>query len=161
MDREIKFRAKYFDKWYFGNLVTRKAFDEQGNEHNVYILMGDSIKDDMWLPIREEQYNTVGQFTGLHDKNCTEIYEGDIVECVSWNEYFSKDGQPMEAFRRKMYIDFRNGGFKMIEPMPTPLEDHVWDIIYNGDIEVIGNIHDNPELLMRAIEEVELSLVKK
>ena len=76
-----------------------------------------------------------------------DIYEGDIVECVSWNEYFSKDGQPMEPFRRKMYVDFRNGAFVMVEPMPEPLQDHEWPIIYNGDITIIGNRFDNPELI--------------
>lgn len=35
----------------------------------------------------------------------------------------------------------------MVEPMPYGIEAREWDIIYNGDIEIIGNIHDNPELL--------------
>ena len=48
-----------------------------------------------------------------------------------------------------MYVGFRKGGFKMVEPMPEPLKDREWDIIYNGDIEIVGNIHDNPELLKR------------
>lgn len=91
--------------------------------------------------------DTVGQFTGLRDINGKDIYEGDIVECVSWNEYFSKDGQPMEPFRRKMYVDFRRGGFKMVEPMPEPMKDNEWDIICNGDIVIIGNIYDDPQLI--------------
>lgn len=95
--------------------------------------------------------DTVGQFTGLLDKNGKEIYEGDIVECVSWNEYFTnpETGEVMQPFRRKMCVDFRNGAFKMVEKMPEPMKDNVWDIIYNGDIETIGNIHDNPELMKK------------
>ena len=90
---------------------------------------------------------TIGQFTGLTDKNGKRIFEGDIVECVSWNEYFSKDGKPMEPFRRKMFVDYRKGGFKMVEPMPEPMKDNEWDIICNGDIVIIGNIYDDPQLI--------------
>lgn len=95
--------------------------------------------------------DTLGEFTGCYDKKHNRIFEGDIVECVSWNEYFtnSTTGEVMEPFRRRMYVEFRNGGFKMVEPMPRPMKDNVWDIIYNGDILVIGNIYDNPELLKK------------
>ena len=133
--REIKFRAQDIasNKWLYGDLRHHKddvcIFEQGGNK-------GEQVKRE-----------TVGQFTGCYDKNHKKIYEGDIVECVSWNEYFSKDGQPMEPFRRKMYVDFRKGGFKMVEPMPEPMKDNEWDIIYNGDIVVIGNIHDDPQLI--------------
>ena len=135
--REIKFRAKDIasNKWLFGDLRHHKddvcIFDQGGTK-------GEQVKRE-----------TVGQYTGLKDKNDKPIYEGDIVECVSWNEYFTNPatGEVMQPFRRKMYVDFRKGGFKMVEPMPYGIEVREWDIIYNGDIEIIGNIHDNPELL--------------
>lgn len=135
--RKIKFRCKKLKtgEWVYGENIqcqidgtNRVCIEEHGYQR--------------WL-----DQETVGQFTGLLDRNGKEIYEGDIVECVSWNEYFSKGGRPMEQFRRKMYVDFRNGGFKMVETMPYPMKDNEWDIIFNGDIEVIGNIHDNPELM--------------
>jgi uncharacterized phage protein (TIGR01671 family) len=135
--REIKFRAQDIasNKWLFGDLRHHKddvCIFEQGG------AKGEQVKRE-----------TVGQYTGLKDKNDKPIYEGDIVECVSWNEYFTNPatGEVMQPFRRKMYVDFRKGGFKMVEPMPYGIEAREWDIIYNGDIEIIGNIHDNPELL--------------
>ena len=139
--REIKFRALSMCKgehWLYGDLrhYNRNPHTEKWTIHDPNTGIETDIDE-----------TTVGQFTGCYDKNHSRIFEGDIVECVSWNEYFSKDGQPMEPFRRKMYVDFRKGGFKMVEPMPEPMKDNEWDIIFNGDIVIIGNIYDNPELI--------------
>lgn len=96
----------------------------------------------------EVLYDTLCQYTGCKDKKGVQIFTGDIVECCSYKEFFSDgEGKPMEPFRRKMVVEFRNGGFKMIEKMPGFLHDNAWDINYDGDMEVIGNIYDNPELL--------------
>ena len=153
--REIQFRAKPCYKggktipWVFGeykylwhNVINPRATDNGRHEKRFDkgIIIGEYGETEVLC-------ETVGQFTGCYDKNHKKIYEGDIVECVSWNEYFSKDGQTMEPFRRKMYVDFRKGGFKMVEPMPEPLKDNEWDIIFNGDVVIIGNIYDNPELI--------------
>jgi len=139
MNREIEFRGKRLDngEWLYGDLM-------HDNHGGCYIYPLDA--ENLYTENKVVPY-TIGQLTGLLDKHGKQVFDGDIVECVSWNEYFSKDGQPMEAFRRKMYVDFRMGGFKMVEPMPEPMKDNEWDIIYNGDMVVIGNIYDNPELL--------------
>ena len=70
---------------------------------------------------------TVGQFTGLTDKNGKKIFEGDILEAIARNPV----GEPIVA-----------------EVVPN-LNDYelMWDIEHSYEIEVIGNIHDNPELL--------------
>ena len=95
--REIKFRAQDIasNKWLFGDLRHHKddvcIFDQGGTK-------GEQVKCE-----------TVGQYTGLKDKNDKPIYEGDIVECVSWNEYFTNPatGEVMQPVRRKMFVDFR------------------------------------------------------
>ena len=138
--REIKFRAKDFTgTWQYGYVVI-------GNETAIIIPVNKNGSVSMGINIYVKP-ETIGQFVGLKDKNGKEIYEGDIVECVSWNEIFSKDGKPMEQFRRKMFVDYRKGGFKMVEPMSEPMNDNEWDIICNGDIVIIGNIYDDPQLI--------------
>ena len=141
--REILFRAKTVKNvhWIWGDLF-RAGTEPSDGEFSISYW----DDEDGWMN-ENVQPATIGQFTGLTDKNGKRIFEGDIVECVSWNEYFSKDGKPMEPFRRKMFVDFRKGGFKMVEPMPEPMKDNEWDIICNGDIVVIGNIHDDPQLI--------------
>ena len=142
MNRKILFRGKSLSnrEWVYGFYTQGIFINPNTGKETIRHIIDNELLHDVDI-------DTVGQFTGMTDKNGVKIFESDIVECVSWNEYFSKDGQPMEPFRRKMYVDFRRGGFKMVEPMPEPMKDNEWDIIYNGDIVIIGNIYDNPELL--------------
>jgi uncharacterized phage protein (TIGR01671 family) len=97
---------------------------------------------------------TIGEFTGCLDKNGQRIFEGDIVECCSWNEFFSDgSGKPLEPFRRRAVVEFVNGGFKLVERMKNEytcypaMKPVTWDVIDYSDIIVIGNKFENPELL--------------
>jgi hypothetical protein len=78
------------------------------------------------------------QYTGLKDKNGNEIYEGDILY--------------MPAFSpEKNIVRFNRGGFCLEPVLAAPLESSFWpDIKYAEDegSEVIGNIYENPELLV-------------
>ena len=85
--------------------------------------------------------DTIGQYTGLTDKNGKKIFEGDIVEghCHSqWSHrlqrcvvVYDRDG-----FESRHYV-------KQGEVM----RHYSYKVLFSRDVEVIGNIHDNPELL--------------
>ena len=116
--RTIKFRGK--DKkdgeWFFGNLYDR---DTYGRTHICTINRGCFNIDP----------NTVGQFTGLYDKNGEEIYEGDIYR------YNNPD-----SINEVSYCV--GGGFAGFDLTPAIHSENRL-----LDVEVIGNIYDNPELL--------------
>lgn len=73
------------------------------------------------------------QFTGLHDKNGKEIFEGDIVHAID---------HPTDVFTCDDYIILQSGMFCLSTHTADPLVNYGqhW-------LEIIGNIHENPELL--------------
>jgi uncharacterized phage protein (TIGR01671 family) len=138
--REILFRGKCKDtgKWYIGQYInlhkTTYCFKEDyeaDKENEIHRIVFEEMTD--WgLPNRHLQVDvipeTVGQYTGLTDKNGTKIFEGDIVRdktngVVYKIFYCNESGM----FIRKAVLRSSLG---------NPLH-----------LEVIGNIHDNPELL--------------
>jgi uncharacterized phage protein (TIGR01671 family) len=86
---------------------------------------------------------TVGQYTGLTDKNGKKIFEGDIVNILG--DQTSNDWKCVNYDALIAYID---GGFCALD---GTIEDHAFRRYglcrMDFDLEVIGNIHDNPELL--------------
>ena len=136
--REIKFRGRTpKGEWLYGDL-------QQWSNGDVYI----GTQNEMWpddgyphtdyLSIAKVNENTVGQFTGLHDKNGKEIYEGDIVR---FNQKFL-----IENILRVGYEYSHRGGFSLCtkEGYYGMFGDAWLEPFY---CEVIGNIHDNSELL--------------
>ncbi|MCL2139203.1 MAG: YopX family protein, partial [Treponema sp.] len=83
---------------------------------------------------------TVGQFTGLKDKKGVKIFEGDIVD------YFKADGKPYRGF-----IKYYEDGFDIRREGTI---DCSLRGISSRCIEVIGNIHDNQELLKEARNDI-------
>lgn len=144
--RTIKFRAKRVDngKWAYGGLIQADDYCiiDQRNELYVerdYKFRGDTHFFQISGVMCDE--NTIGQFTGLHDKNGYEIYEGDILECIGRRT--DNYGQ-----RTQRIVTFDFGGFMLSSTdnyINIPLKAH----ISNGILGwyVIGNIHDNPEML--------------
>jgi uncharacterized phage protein (TIGR01671 family) len=143
--RDILFRALhiYARDWVYGGINQNGAIYSDGTFWDV-------------------DRNTIGQYTGLCDKNGTKIFEGDIVKFFGYvGEVIQDDGAFMIFV--KDYIDYNllSGKIKEItgcDNAPRFCEnDNVisfWELMWNYNqeasfcdvVEVISNIHDNPEL---------------
>lgn len=132
MNRTIKFRGKRLDngEWVYGDLEYNRA----KNIARIHTY----DEDGEYLIQHSVDPATVGQFTGLLNKNGKEIYEGDILMLgssdagiceVKWNE-------SQLAFCIRFYYE-RNLGRR---PLGAWARD-------GKNIAILGNIHDNPELL--------------
>ena len=120
--REILFRGKtLLGKWIEGDLLNYLGCGKVHIAQNYKGAGGQEV-----IP------ETVGQYTGLTDKNGKKVFEGDIVKL------FYKDGFEIGLIGWSN-IDFR---YKFASPDGTAYGFDVTDTF-----EIIGNIHDNPELL--------------
>ena len=131
--REILFsgKSKDNDVWvegYYCGKVNKTIFSPA--EDSAQIV----DKDLYWHEVIPE---TVGQYTGLQDKNGKMIFEGDIVKCIS--KFDAKD----------MVVIFETAEFHLVNCQRYKNYTECCGYRYFGTLEteVIGNIHDNPELL--------------
>ena len=127
--REILFRGKTEKgEWVYGDLLHPDLY---GNGYSIEDYTRG--KNNCFDVIPE----TVGQYTGLKDKNGKMIFEGDIVAgAVHWLERM-KNG----------VVAFRCGSFGLIWHRGDVEQFNPFTSMCNVEYEVIGNIHDNPELL--------------
>ena len=137
--REIKFRGKvkYNGLHFFsGDFIEGYyAYKELDKKHIVLVERAETTRYASYFVEIEVDAETVGQYTGLKDKNGVEIYEGDILHWDShWGWYV---GFENGAFRRIPLNDIQKMNWKHYALQQEGLD--TW--------EVIDNIHDNPELL--------------
>jgi uncharacterized phage protein (TIGR01671 family) len=134
MERETKFRGRRTDnrEWVYGNLVrypSRKGEWTKSSE----IWNFDSKGEHYWVVIPE----TVGQFTGLKDKYGVEIYEGDIIRFCDDPPYCS---DYIVKYDDERLIWIASGA------VGDYMED-LWELGCGDFVRVIGNIHDDSEML--------------
>ena len=132
MNREIKFRGKSIDEWVYGMLCKVNEGDTEHGEPIKYKIQTDEKEYGEYVNCFITDENTIGQYTGLHDKNGKEIYEGDIVKIKYRDEDIGK-------------VIYEHNGFSIDV---TNMNKNYGRVSFvNNFIEVIGNIYDNPELL--------------
>ena len=139
MNRTIKFRGKTVNgnKWVYGDLlhIAGGCVIYHGSQKDCEITTGkhvavELLHDEISVVVPE----TVGQFTGLFDKNGKEIYEHDLVECAG-------------VLCEVVYSD-KIGSFVLLEVLSQNLGNKpIGQMMDMFGIRYAGNIYDNPELL--------------
>lgn len=126
--REILFRGKRVDngEWTEGDLIQSRDKTYIHPKANSFRVSETGLSK--LIVLREVYPETVGEYTGLTDKNGKKIFEGDFIRSNSGRGY-------IEYYPNDCAFDV--------------VDDHgfLWLISEMSNIEVIGNIHDNPELL--------------
>ena len=136
--REILFRGKRIDngEWLEGAFLNDRdgAFYICPSASDIsYGDGGNRRRIGCWYKVDQ---STVGQYTSLKDKKGKRIFEGDVAKVLQGKD---KD---------IAYVGFENGAFMLYPKTGNIYERTLWEYWYNDwDVEIIGNITDNPEFL--------------
>ena len=148
--REVIFRGKQTDngEWIEGAYSPfHLNFGEREEKPHIIIISDDEDIDGLWCEVIPE---TVGQYTGLTDKNGVRIFEGDILDVSSDVAYGGVAVHRLGYF----VVEYHDGCF-----MKSALDDPQLSFFDNAkrkglyhfistDIhKIVGNIHDNPDIL--------------
>nr|DAJ39469.1 MAG TPA: YopX protein [Caudoviricetes sp.] len=164
MNREIKFRGKRVNggEWVYGMTISNGTIKRKAND--VFF----EVAENKWVGVHPE---TLGQYTGLKDRNRKEIYEGDIMQVREYENILMREFNDDTSRFDMFTIDEIKGDMRNSYTSPVIWEEGTFCISTNGDwlhhndmflavlfgdmkrsspifdFEVIGNIHDNPELI--------------
>lgn len=151
MKREILFHGKRVDngQWVEGSLIGEDVI-----VGNIVDFEEDYFTTEFWYRVDHE---TIGQFTGMTDKNGTKIFEADVLKFVGGTcDFFVKSAYGHRHEKGTIFtVKWFPSGYTLYESKTkNPLYPNCWSNIGNYDFwnnsrsfEVIGNIHDNKELL--------------
>ena len=169
--REIRFRAKTIKggQWIEGDLF--RAGTEPSDGEFAISYWDD---EDGWMN-ENVRPDTIGQFTGLTDKNGTQVYEGDILRVKEYKNLcwdLSKSREERDEMMNTFALDDLKGELEKEYVSSVAIEEGTYCLSSNADyndtylsclfgdmngsmpifdFEVIGNIHDNPKLLNHVV----------
>lgn len=132
-NREIKLRAwhkkeKQMIDWF---TLSQSAWNTYLNGTKTSLLYSILVSD-------KDSFEAM-QFTGLHDKNGKEIYEGDVIT------YIDYDSSHEEEYLNKGVVEYYDDEMKFTITNRNTVE--IESIDFKKEVEVIGNVFENPELL--------------
>ena len=140
---EIKFRGKSVEsgEWIYGDLIKGEHYYISTKDDFHYAVV--SIDGHMSTFVNIVIPESVGEYTGLHDKNGKDIYEGDVA-CVPYIDCIFGDlvGKDID-YDFKFVVNFKDASFVL----SNKDRGNIYINEFGINIEIIGNIHDNPELI--------------
>lgn len=139
--REILFRGKWMrnDKWVEGFYA--RLHDGKGNiSHRIYSGYAESDCGDFYPEWFEIDPSTVGQYTGLTDKNGKKIFEGDIVQFRTRSSTFNP-----------LYVRWYEETAQFIVTETNCVRSYPMD--RSWEYEILGNFYDNIDILREAANE--------
>ena len=147
MNREVAFRGKRCSdgKWVYGFYVESK-YSWQGHKPHKSWIVPNAISNGGFFNVLGRyavKDDTVGQFVGMTDKRGVKVFEGDIVDVYDFTSvYASKYRGVVKMYRGSWCVEYEDSILDMVAHPRLFFDDFA-----DRKTEVIGNIHDNFDLM--------------